>query len=95
VASVRCAGCGELGSSVCRMNTHISTCPEYLSLWKEDRERALGPREEFLRWKEQEQSPEKIAIRRSDNIAKKFAALDARRVVADRRWAPRPDPLDD
>jgi hypothetical protein len=76
------------------MNAHISTCQAYLTLWKTSPERALGAREEYARWKAEDQSPAQVAIRRSDQIAQKFADLDARRVAADERWAPRPDPLD-
>jgi len=69
----RCAGCGKTSPSCKIIKTHIMTCPDYVSLFKEDASRALQPEEEYVRWSEEENNPEARAIAKDIRLTKRFA----------------------
>lgn len=52
----RCAGCGYEDASCKKVRSHVQSCPEFVTLFKEHPERAIDPEDEYVRWKDHTES---------------------------------------
>lgn len=66
----RCAGCGFETASAKAMRSHLSSCTQYIKLWKETPSLALEPEAEFLRHRTAKKSDEAVMARDDKRTAK-------------------------
>jgi hypothetical protein len=84
----RCSGCGATGS-LCRIEKHTPSCPDWLDLFAADPSCALSPREEYVRWQTSGRAED-----RAGRVAAAVSGVAERRAAGAGRFSP-PDLLDD
>ena len=94
LAQGRCAGCGKVGASV-RIEQHLTTCADYLLLFKADPEKALLPEAELERWQREDRSPEAKAAAKEIRLHGILVDQDQRRAQQETRWSRPADILAD
>lgn len=87
-AQGRCAGDGQTGE-LKDIAWHVTTCPEWAALYRKDPLAALGPAEEYARWKAEE-----AAAEHAEDLERRVADTVSRRERSVARFR-RPDPLED
>lgn len=73
----RCAGCQETGD-VKVIGWHVATCPDWAVLFRKDQSAALGPAEEYARWRAQEAGAEHaldLAGRVADTVTQRQQSI--------------------
>jgi len=91
----RCAGCGATDNSCKKIKAHVTTCPDFLALFKTDPSKALPPEAEYTRWKEEDNTEEQRAIEKDKRLQVRFADMDRRRENQKERWSKKKDILAD
>jgi len=89
MAQGRCAGCGQSGS-VKAVQSHIMGCAAYARLYQEDKDKALSPGEEYVRWQAEGKRAASTEIRGAA-----IGRNEARRLQQADRFARLPDILED
>lgn len=89
MAAGRCSGCGQQGPMP-KIAEHVTECPDWQRLWREERDRALPPEAELARWRLDSERAEHDA-----RLASQIAATDGRRQAGAARFATKGDILDD
>jgi hypothetical protein len=87
-AQGRCAGDGLTGE-LKSIAWHVTTCPQWAALYQKDPDAALGPAEEYARWRAAEAAGEHaadLAGRVADTVTQRRRSIDRFK---------RPDPLED
>jgi hypothetical protein len=84
----RCAGCGKV-QDLSASRWHITQCPDWAALYRDNHDRALLPAAEYERWTREDRDSE-----RADRKLRAMADTDARRDEYVQRFK-RPDPLED
>lgn len=79
----RCAGCGETSPSPKKITSHILSCPQYLTLYRTDRERCLSPEAEYKRFQEDTSGRDQV---KAENVRERFLARDRTRARQADRW---------
>lgn len=87
-AQGRCAGDGRTGE-LREIAWHVTTCPQWAALFLQDPDAALGPVEEYDRWRAQEAAGE-----HAQDLAGRVADTVAQRAKSVARFK-RADPLED
>ncbi len=90
----RCAGCGITAPSR-QVKIHVLGCVEYLALHRTTPERCLDPEADYLRHKQETDTPEARARRRDSRLRERFQDLDEQYDRQQKRWATPADFLDD
>jgi hypothetical protein len=94
MATGRCAGCGCTGS-VCKIGSHVMTCPQYIELYQHDPARCLDPAAEYQRYRTDEDTSEARARRRHLRLADSYIDLERRQALQATRWRKPKDILED
>lgn len=89
----RCSGCGRIDSHR-KIGLHIVSCPDYLSLFVREPDRALDPVAEHDRYRAEDRSPQARAEQRGERLNARFAEINRQQAVSASRWAKPPDILD-
>lgn len=87
-AQGRCAGCQETGE-LKRIAWHVTLCPKWAQLYRDDPAAVLDPAAEYERWHREERGAE----RRAD-LERRIADTQASRAASVDRFRVR-DPLED
>lgn len=87
-AQGRCAGDGETGE-LKAIAWHVTGCEAWAALYRKDPSAALGPAEEYARWKREEAPAE-----HAEDLQRRVTDTVSRRDRSVARFR-RPDPLED
>jgi hypothetical protein len=81
IAQGRCAGCGDM-RALKDSEWHVTACPAWARLFREDPDLALDPAAELARWAEQDRGAERAA-----DLRRRTADTVASRAASCRRFA--------